>query len=255
MASKPFPRANWPLASPRKPARVSRQCGDQGNCGRRGGATAGLCRRFRPRGRRAGRRARHLLGALGRRGQGFHGAMSRIERLLQERGATTPTSARRISSRPFASPGRTAISKRSRPAPMELWSGRRAAPPDSAMIRRSCPTDTSGPWRDDLDRETRPATTRPRPVAPGTRLRQAGGDLSWLAPNAITRSGPPSASTCTGRSACRSARIAISTATSATRPSTRNDLRARLRAKLKQQRRARLIEPSRRSFSAAARRR
>jgi XTP/dITP diphosphohydrolase len=75
-------------------------------------------------------------------GKDFMAAMSRIERLLQERGATTPTSARRTSCPRCASPGRTAISKRSRPAPMELWSGRRAAPPDSAMIRRSCPTGT-----------------------------------------------------------------------------------------------------------------
>src|SRR5438034_256242 len=90
---------------------------------------------------------------------------------------------------------------------------------------------------------------------PGARLRQTGGDLPWLAPNAITRSEPPSASTCTGRSACQSARIAISTATSATRRSTRKDLPVRLRARSKQQRRARRDAPSRRSFSAAARRR
>ena len=78
-------------------------------------------------------------------GKDFMAAMSRIERLLQERGATTPDRRRRISSPRCASPGPTVISRRSRPAPMELWSGRRAAPPVSATIRRSCPTGTPGP--------------------------------------------------------------------------------------------------------------
>ncbi len=78
-------------------------------------------------------------------GKDFMAAMARIERLLQERGAPRPSNARRISSRPCAWPGPTIISKRSRRAPMELWSGRRAAPPASAMIRRSSPTDIPAP--------------------------------------------------------------------------------------------------------------
>ena len=68
----------------------------------------------------------------------FNAAMARIERLLQERGATTPDAARRISSPRSASPGPTAISRRSRRAPTALWCGRRAAPPASATIRCSC---------------------------------------------------------------------------------------------------------------------
>ena len=77
-------------------------------------------------------------------GKDFMAAMSRIERLLQERGATAPGQRGRISFPRCASPGPTATSKRSRRAPTELWSGRRAAPPVSAMIRRSCPTGTRG---------------------------------------------------------------------------------------------------------------
>ena len=87
------------------------------------------------------------LGALGRTETRIsRAAMTRIERLLQERGAThAGRSARRISFPRCASPGRTAISKRSRRAPTARWSGRRAAPPASATIRRSCPTDTRAP--------------------------------------------------------------------------------------------------------------
>ena len=75
----------------------------------------------------------------------FTAAMTRIERLLQERGATTPDSRRRISSRRCASPGRTVISRRSRRAPMELWCGPRAAPPVLAMIPCSSPTAMAAP--------------------------------------------------------------------------------------------------------------
>ena len=63
---------------------------DQGGRGGQGRATAGLRRRFRIGGRRARRRARDFLGALGRTIKDFTAAMTRIERLLQERGATTP---------------------------------------------------------------------------------------------------------------------------------------------------------------------
>jgi non-canonical purine NTP pyrophosphatase (RdgB/HAM1 family) len=71
----------------------------------------------------------------------FTAAMTRIERLLQERG----NNAKRISSRLCASPGPTIISKRSRRAPMELWCGHRAGPPGSATIRPSCRMDTRVP--------------------------------------------------------------------------------------------------------------
>ena len=64
--------------------------------------------------------------------------------------------------------------------------------------------------------EARPAAARARAVASGTRFPQAGGGVSC---QALTR--PHLASTCTGRSACRSAPIATSTATSATLRSTR----------------------------------
>ena len=114
--------------------------------------------------------------------------------------------------------------------------------------------------RDDQHRETRPAAARARPVASRPRLRQTGGDLPWLAPTLNPppqreREKKPSASTCTGRSACRNARIAISTAMSGTRRSTRSALRAPLRARSKPPRRARRTRRSPRSFSAAARRR
>ena len=60
--------------------------------GRRpGDRPARLCRRFRPRGRCARRRARHSFGALGRARQGFRRAMARRSRRgCSERGATTP---------------------------------------------------------------------------------------------------------------------------------------------------------------------
>ncbi len=76
----------------------------------------------------------------------FNEAMARIERLLRERGATAPDQRElRISSPRCASPGPTIISKRSRRAPTARWSGRRAAPPASAMTRCSSRMATSGP--------------------------------------------------------------------------------------------------------------
>ena len=93
--------------------------------------------------------------------------------------------------------------------------------------------------------KTRPAAARPRPVASRARLPEARGGLPahvlWIvtilrfsaagrrllerAPalymvNMTVNAPAPSASTCTGRSACRSARIATSTAMSATPAST-----------------------------------
>ena len=76
----------------------------------------------------------------------FNAAMTRIERLLQERGATDArASEERISSPRCASPGPTAISRKSRRAPTARWCGRRAARPASATIRCSCPTAMRAP--------------------------------------------------------------------------------------------------------------
>ena len=76
----------------------------------------------------------------------FTAAMTRIERLLQERGATQRRdSARRISSLRCASPGPTVISRRSRRAPTARWSGRRAAPPASATIPMFLPDGHAAP--------------------------------------------------------------------------------------------------------------
>ena len=88
---------------------------DQGHRRGAGRATAGLCRRFRPRRRCARRRARDLFGALGRRIQGFHGGDDADRTpAAGTRRHRAGRSARRISSRRCASPGRTIISKRSR---------------------------------------------------------------------------------------------------------------------------------------------
>src|SRR6188508_2954017 len=72
----------------------------------------------------------------------FMTAMTRVERLLQERGATTPDKRKAHSCRRCVSPGPMIISNRSRRASMELWSGRRAARKVSVTTPHSCPTDT-----------------------------------------------------------------------------------------------------------------
>ena len=68
--------------------------------------------------------------------------------------------------------------------------------------------------RDDERGEARPAAARQRPVASRPRVPQARGGVPWTALTAAVS--PLSASTCIGRSACRSARIATSTAMCAT---------------------------------------
>lgn len=74
----------------------------------------------------------------------FTAAMTQIERLLQERGATSPEQRRAhfVSALCVAWP--TAISRRSRRASTALWSGRRAAMRASAMIPCSGPMTTTG---------------------------------------------------------------------------------------------------------------
>ena len=97
------------------------------------------------------------------------------------------------------------------------WSGRRAAPRASATIRCSCRTGTPAPSAKCQPRKSTACRRRDRACriarAPSSSLRRralASGDDAR-----------PSASTCTGRSACRSARTATSTATSAMPRSTR----------------------------------
>ena len=83
------------------------------------------------------------------------------------------------------------------------------------------------------DAEARTAAQGPGAVAPRARVPQARGGVSCA--TAIARSDErrrPSASTCTGRSACRSARIATSTATCATPRSTRSATCAPSRAEI-----------------------
>ena len=70
----------------------------------------------------------------------FRHAMEKVEGMLRERDAFTPTSARRISSRCSRSHGPTAMWRNSRAGSTARWSGRRAARRASATIRCSCPT-------------------------------------------------------------------------------------------------------------------
>ena len=70
----------------------------------------------------------------------FRFAMNRIQTLLIERGAKSPSSAARISSPRFVSPGPMAMWKSSKAASMASRCGRRAATPASVTIRCSCPT-------------------------------------------------------------------------------------------------------------------
>ncbi len=136
------------------------------------------------------------------------------------------TAARRILSRRSASPGRTAMSRNSRPASTARWSGRRAATRVSATIRCSCRTATKAIAhirRDGERGKARPAAARQRPFASRPRLPQTRGGVPWLKlwPNlARPTTRKPSASISTGRSACRNVPIATSTATSGASRST-----------------------------------
>ena len=119
--------------------------------------------------------------------------------------------------------------------------------------------------RRDAERgEARPAAARPRPVAPRPRLssssrRPALAKLDQAAAcrhdDRSPRRTRPSASTSTGRSACRSAPIATSTAMSATPRSTRRASCAPSPPRSRRPRRGRPAARCRRSSSAAARRR
>ena len=152
---------------------------DQGDAAAKAAQASGLRRRFRPGGRRAGRRSPASIRRAGpARPRISPRAMTRIERLLQERGATTPDAARRafrlgavrrLAGRPSRG-GRGARRRHAglaaaRHRRLRLRSGVPARRPD-AHVRR-----------DDGDREARPAAARPRPVASRPRLREAGGDV------------------------------------------------------------------------------
>ena len=146
------------LGEPDETGDVSRQCKDQGDRRGKGRATAGVCRRFRPGGRRAGWRARHSLGALGRPGQGFYGRddADRTSAAGARRDHAR-RSARRISFPRCASHGPTIISKRSRRAPTARWCGRRA---DRRLrLRSDVPARRIHPHlrRNDQHREAWPA--------------------------------------------------------------------------------------------------
>ena len=175
-------------------------------------------------------------------GKDFMAAMSRIERLLQERGATAPgqRGAHFVSALCVAWPDGHLEEVEARVDGTLVWPPRGTAGfgydpaflpdghdrtfgemtsiekhglPRSGSACRTVPAPSSN-WR-------RSALASPHPTPPHARAKE------------------PSASTCTGRSACRNARIAISTAMSGMRRSTRSALRAPLRARSKPRRRVR----------------
>ena len=228
----------------------------------RGLGTSRLRRRFRALRRRAGRRARRLFGALGRRKQGFwrgdRARRARTQGARREaalRRAFHLRSRDRLARRPC---GRVRGPRRRR---ARLSKARR----QGLWLRPDLPARRAGQdlRRDDVGGKTRPARRRiDRAVASGAGVSGAGagfaGAAAKLAPVVPSLvgtlclrcktiaaalgwrdlSGAPcdkdswsrrfaphsiraSASMCTGRSACRNARIAISTATCAVAMSTR----------------------------------
>ena len=122
-------------------------------------------------------------------GKDFMAAMSRIERLLQERGATAPGQARgafrfRAVRRLARRPPRRGRGARRRNFGLAAARHRRFRLRSGVPARRA----RADLRRDDHNREARPAAARARPVAPRPRLRQTGGDLPWLAPTPSKRS-------------------------------------------------------------------
>ena len=108
----------------------------------------------------------------------FTAAMTRIERLLQERGADTPP--QRTRAFRFRAVRRMArrSSRRSRGA-RRRHAGMAAARHRRLRLRSGVPARWPRPHlrRNDQHREARPAAARARAVTPRPRLRQAGGDL------------------------------------------------------------------------------
>ena len=149
----------------------------------------------------------------------FGRAMQTVEDALRERGALAAGPAarafrlralRRLAGRP-----RRGIRGRGR-----RHAGLAAARRQGFRLRPDVPARRPCPHlRRDAGRgEAWPAAAGPGPVASRPRVPQAGGGLPWTALTAAASR--PSASTSIGRSACRSARIATSTAMCAMPPST-----------------------------------
>ena len=183
----------------------------------------------------------------------FTAAMTRIERLLQERGATTPAQrkAHFVSALCVAWPDDHLEEVEARVDGTLVWPPRGTAGfgYDPAFLPDGH-TRTFGEMTS-IEKHGLP------PLGLGLSHRaRAFVKLAeiCLEPSARQQTSA-SASTCTGRFACRNVRIAISTAMSGMRRSTRSALRAPLRARSKPPRRARRAARYRRSFSAAARRR
>ena len=183
----------------------------------------------------------------------FNAAMTRIERLLQERGATDARQAQGAF-RLRAVRGLARRSSRGSRGARRRHAGMAAARQRRFRLRSDVPARWPRPHLRRDDQRSRSTACRRwawacrTAPAPSSNWRR-----SALTSAALTKR--PSASTCTGRFACRNVRIAISTAMSGMRRSTRNASRAPLRARSRPRPRARPAAKYRRSFSAAARRR
>ena len=213
-ASTPSRPANSACRSRKRPATTfARQRAHQGAGRRAGVRPAGLRRRFRSRGRCARRRARHLFGALGRARQGFRARDgSDRRRCCASAARSTPRqrTAHFVSALCVAWPDghrRGIRGARRRHAGLAAARRRRA----SATIRCSCPTDMTRTFGEMTSEEKHGLPPR------GKGLSHRARAFVKLAEACLERTlslqpRKPSASMCTGRSACRSARIATSTA-------------------------------------------
>ena len=99
------------------------------------------------------------IGPKPRAGRDFALAMAKTWVMLQ--GKTGPFTRRAASTRPFALPGPTAMTRFSRAAVAGTWSGRRAGETALAMTRCSCPTATPDLWRDGPRGESTGSATGP----------------------------------------------------------------------------------------------
>ena len=164
--------------------------------------------------------------------QGFrrrHGAQV-DEHAARARRDRRRRSAGRISSRRCASPGRTAMSRSSRRRSTARWSGRRAATRASATIRCSCPTASTRTFGEMTSDEKHGLPPQGQGLSHRARAFLKLAEACLERP--LSSATPASASTSTGRSACRSAPIATSTAMSAMPASTRRASCAPSRAEI-----------------------